>query len=470
MKDHFINDNFLLNSTLAIELYQHVQNLPIIDYHCHLPPDQIASNHKFNSITEIWLHGDHYKWRAMRTLGVEEKYITGAASDYDKFLKWAEVVPYTLRNPLYHWTHMELKNPFGIDDLLDNKSARHIYQHTNELLQDDRFSTQGLLNHFNVKMIGTTDDPVDSLEHHIKLSKNNTETKVFPSFRPDKCFNISGGDAYRKYIADLSTTANIAIVDLDSLLATLYRRIEDFHELGCRIADHGLSYMPFEQPIAIATIDHVFKSVLDGKDADVSNEIMEGFTFHILSNLAKKYDEKDWAQQFHLGAFRNTNTRQRNLLGVDTGFDTIGDYQQGERLWKFLDHLQKTDQLTRTIIYNLNPSDSALFASMIGNFQAEGVKGKIQFGSAWWFLDQLDGMKEQIDILSNLGLLSCFIGMLTDSRSFLSYSRHDYFRRLLCDIFAEDILKGKLPNDKNWIGKILQDICYFNAKEYFKIS
>lgn len=470
MKESFIKESFLLNSQLANELYvEYVSALPIIDYHCHLPPDQIAKDHKFDSITAIWLQGDHYKWRAMRALGVSEKYITGDASDWDKFNKWAEVVPYTLRNPLYHWTHMELKNPFGIDTMLDPDSAAFIYDQTKSLLQEDRFSTQGLLTHFNVEMVGTTDDPIDSLIHHKAIAQHEFKTKILPSFRPDKSFNIDGGEDYRVYIHQLSVASNSSITDLDSLLYALYQRIDYFHALGCRIADHGLGCLPFQTNITIETVNNTLKSVLSGHENHVSTEVKDAFVFYVLTHLSKRYHEKDWTQQFHLGAFRNTNTRSKLLLGADTGFDTIGDYKHGERLWRFLDFLQETDQLTRTIIYNLNPADNALFASMIGNFQQEGVKGKIQFGSAWWFLDQLDGMKEQMNILSNLGLLSCFVGMLTDSRSFLSYSRHDYFRRLLCDIFADDVLKGKLPNDKKWIGKIVQDICYFNAKEYFKI-
>ncbi|MGN0002975.1 MAG: glucuronate isomerase [Sphingobacterium composti] len=471
MKNNFIKEDFLLNSSLAKEFYfDYVSTLPIIDYHCHLPPDQIATNHKFESITEIWLNGDHYKWRAMRAIGVAEKYITGDAIDQEKFAKWAEVVPYTMRNPLYHWTHMELKNPFGIDKLLDPTSADSIYQDTKSLLKEDRFSTQGLLSHFKVEMVGTTDDPIDSLEHHRALNNSDFETKILPSFRPDKAFNIDGGDFFREYIQRLSTVSNIQILDLDSLLEALFNRIEYFHALGCRIADHGLGCLPFETNIALESINITFKSILAGENIHIVSEMKDAFVFYVLTNLSKKYNEKNWSQQFHLGAFRNTNTRSKIQLGPDTGFDTIGDYQHGERLWKFLDFLQKTDQLPRTIIYNLNPSDNALFGSMIGNFQQEGIKGKIQFGSAWWFLDQLDGMKDQIDTLSNLGLLSCFVGMLTDSRSFLSYSRHEYFRRLLCEIFADDVLKGKLPNDKGWIGKILQDICYYNAKDYFNIS
>ena len=471
MKEGFINDNFLLYSNLAIELYtNYASTLPIIDYHCHLPPDQIAHNHKFKSITDIWLNGDHYKWRAMRAFGVSEEYITGDASDFEKFKKWAEVVPYTLRNPLYHWAHMELKNPFGINNLLDGDSATWIYEHTGNQLQQDEFSTQRLLQRFNVEMVGTTDDPADDLLYHEQLANSDFKTRVLPSFRPDKCFNLTDKDNFRDYIFKLGSIAKIEISDLDSLLNALFQRIEDFHHVGCRIADHGLSYMPYVGNSSADEINQIFKSVLEGDDSKATEEVKESFTFYILTNLAKKYHEKDWSQQFHLGAFRNTNTRNKIILGADTGFDTIGDYKQGERLWKFLDFLQQSDQLTRTIIYNLNPSDNALFASMIGNFQGEGIKGKIQFGSAWWFLDQLDGMREQVNTLSNLGLLSCFVGMLTDSRSFLSYSRHDYFRRMLCDIFAEDILKGKLPNDKEWIGKIIEDICYRNAKEYFKVS
>ena len=408
----FIKEDFLLQSDLAAELYyEYAKDLPIIDYHCHLPPKEIANNHKFDTITSIWLDGDHYKWRAMRTLGVEERYITGDASDREKFQKWAEVVPYTLRNPLYHWTHMELKNPFGFNKLLDGQSAENVFNQTKALLQQDEFSTQGLLTHFKVEMVGTTDDPADSLEYHATLADSSFKTKVLPSFRPDKSFNVGGADLYRSYIQKLSGAAQIDIVDLDSLITSLYKRIQDFHHLGCRIADHGLSRMPVQTHFEVEDLNKIFMQVLAGDDSQVTEQVIENFTFYILSNLCRKYHELDWTQQFHLGAFRNTNTRNKLLLGADTGFDSIGDYKQGESLWKFLDQLQQNDQLTRTIIYNLNPSDNALFASMIGNFQAEGIKGKVQFGSAWWFLDQLDGMKEQINTLSNLGLLSCFIGM-----------------------------------------------------------
>ncbi|MGY5251721.1 glucuronate isomerase [Sphingobacterium spiritivorum] len=466
--EQFLNDNFLLSTPLAQQLYHdYAASLPVIDYHSHLPPLDIRENKNYKNITDIWLAGDHYKWRAMRAFGVEEKYITGDASDRDKFQKWAETVPFTIRNPLFHWTHMELKNPFGFSGLLNGQNAQDVFDKTEQQLQTSAFSTQGLLQHFNVEMVGTTDDPADDLADHSAIAQSDFKTKILPSFRPDKSLHLDGGDDYRTYLTRLSAVANVQIVDLDSLIAALHIRIEFFHALGCRISDHGLSCFPLKGNSDTEKINHIFKAVLDGDDTGVTVEIKDSFSFYILAAVSRKYHEKGWAQQYHVGALRNNNQRQRLLLGPDTGFDSIGDYQHAAALSAFLNHLDRTDQLAKTIIYNLNPADNAVFASMAGNFQGEGIKSKIQFGSAWWFLDQLDGMKKQMDALSNMGLISCFIGMLTDSRSFLSYSRHEYFRRLLCNIFAEDIHKGLIPNDPEWIGKIISDICYFNAKEYF---
>lgn len=470
MKDTtIINDNFLLRSDLAVELYEdYAKNLPIIDYHSHLPPLEIAENKKFKNITEIWLYGDHYKWRAMRMLGVDEAFITGNASDFEKFKKWAEVVPYTLRNPLFHWTHMELKNPFGINTYLNTDSAEEIYHQASRKLQQDSFSTQGLLSHFKVEMVGTTDDPTDNLEAHIQLANSSFETKILPSFRPDKALQIGAGEDFRQYINKLSQVSQITITDLASLEDALYNRIDYFHQHGCRISDHGLQNIP-HKGLDIDLINFILRRVLEGDDSNISEEIKNAFSFHILTHCAKKYHQLGWVQQYHLGAIRNNNKRLLSKLGPDTGFDSIGDYQQAEALSAYLNYLDSTDQLAKTVIYNLNPADNAIFGTMIGNFQGEGIKGKVQYGSAWWFLDQLDGMKQQIDALSNLGVLSCFIGMLTDSRSFLSYPRHEYFRRLLCNIFAEDMQNGLVPNDKKWVGNIISDISYYNAKNYFNL-
>ncbi len=468
-----IHDDFLLQSDLAGRLYHdHAKHWPLIDYHSHLPPDIIAANQNFANITRIWLAGDHYKWRAQRTLGIEERYITGNAPDRDKFRKWAEAVPYTLRNPLYHWTHMELKNPFGITELLSPDNADHIYDQTEQQLQTPQFTPQGLLEHFRVEMVGTTDDPADSLEHHRAIGESKLATKVLPSFRPDKAFQLSGGDVYRDYIQRLSQAAAMEIKDINDLFSALRQRMEYFHSLGCRISDHGLARAPYREAdgagLDTARLDKVFRQVLAGDDTQAA-AYEEGFTFHILTGLCRMYHALGWVQQFHLGPLRNNNTRKLQMLGPDTGYDSIGDFRQGESLSVLLNHLEKDDQLAKTILYNVNPADNAVFAAMTGNFQGEGVKGKIQFGSAWWFMDQLDGMTDQLNTLSNIGLLSCFVGMLTDSRSFLSYPRHEYFRRLLCNMLAEDVRKGYLPPDEGWIGKIVADVCYHNAKNYFQL-
>lgn len=462
----FLSDDFLLNSEYARRLYHdYAKDLPIIDYHNHLPPETIAKNENFSNMTSLWLAGDHYKWRALRTLGLEERYITGSASDEEKFLKWAAAVPYLMRNPLYHWTHMELKNPFGIGELLSESNGLKIYHHCNQLLKKPEFTPQDLLKNFKVEMVGTTDDPVDDLKFHRQISKTSLQVKVLPSFRPDKALNISGGAAYRSYIQKLSEVSGVMISSVNTLLEALQKRVDFFHEQGCRISDHGLSFLPYHKGRS-TKLDKVFEDVLEGKDAEAS-VYQDEFTALMLMELCRMYHTKGWVQQFHLGALRNTNTRMLNVNGPDTGYDSIGDFSQAHSMAAFFNHLEEQGVLTKSIIYNLNPADNAIFATMIGNFQGEGIKGKMQFGSAWWFLDQIDGMKEQISSLSNMGLISCFIGMLTDSRSFLSYSRHEYFRRLLCDLFGNDIERGLLPADIPWIGKLIQDICYYNSKNYF---
>lgn len=464
--EEFLGDDFLLQSAIAQELYHnYAKDLPIIDYHSHLPPDAIAANQHFENLTRLWLAGDHYKWRAQRVLGIEEKFITGNAMDDEKFRVWAACVPYTVRNPLYHWTHMELKNPFGFRGILSGENADTVYALANEQLKQDDFTPQGLLQHFNVEMVGTTDDPLADLTDHQKINNADFKTRVLPSFRPDKAFNISQGDTYRQYISALGDTAGIEIKNLEDLLAALQQRVDYFHANGCRIADHGLSYMP---PVDFVDSDlkRVFNEVLTGKD-DHAWAIQDHFTGFVLQALCKMYHARGWVQQFHLGALRNNNTRKLGELGADTGYDSIGDFQQAANLSAFLNALERESSLTKTILYNLNPADNDVFAAMAGNFQSEGVIGKIQFGSGWWFLDQLQGMTNQLNSLSNIGLISCFVGMLTDSRSFLSYSRHEYFRRLLCNLFAEDIKAGLLPKDLHWTGKIIKDICYYNAKNYF---
>lgn len=465
----FLNDNFILESDIAQQLYHgFAKNQPIIDYHSHLSPEAIAGNKKFENITDIWLKGDHYKWRAMRALGVEERFITGNATDSEKFAKWAQTVPHTVRNPLFHWTHMELKKPFGITELLNTNSATGIYDTTTAMLQQDDFSTQGLLQKFNVVMVGTTDDPTDTLEHHLQLQCSDFKTKILPSFRPDKIFAIHTGNDFRDYVQKLGNVAGVTITDLESLMAAYSIRVDYFDAAGCCASDHGLTAVPPAGNYTKAEIDAVFKAVLNRDDSQAV-AVKDAFSFYVLAELCKLYHDKGWVQQFHLGSLRNSNAHKVSLLGADTGYDTVGDYKQGETLAHFLNHLESHDKLAKTVLYNLNPADNTLFATMAGNFQGEGIRGKIQFGSGWWFLDQLDGMTKQLNTLSNQGLISTFIGMLTDSRSFLSYSRHEYFRRLLCNLFAEDIKKGYIPNDINWIGSIVADICYNNAKNYFRL-
>ncbi len=461
-----MKEDFLLQTDTARQLYHnYAKNLPIIDYHCHLSPEVIARNENFRNMTDIWLAGDHYKWRALRTLGVEEKYITGDASDEEKFVKWAEAVPYTLRNPLYHWAHMELKNPFGFNKLLSGENALEVYDACNELLREPQYTPQGLLKHFKVEMVGTTDDPVDNLAYHQQVAASSLQTKVLPSFRPDKSLNLIGGGSFRNYMQQLSEASGVQITSIDTLLEALEQRVNYFHTNGCRIADHGLSSLPVAKATS-GKLEKVFAAVLAGDDTEAAPH-QDEFCYFILKELCKMYHQRGWVQQFHLGALRNTNARMLQVNGPDTGYDSIGDQSQAATMAAFFNALETEGQLAKTIIYNLNPADNAAFATMVGNFQQSGIKGKMQFGSAWWFLDQLEGMTAQINALSSMGLISCFIGMLTDSRSFLSYSRHEYFRRLICNIFGNDVEQGLLPADIPWLGKMVQDICYYNAKNYF---
>jgi glucuronate isomerase len=462
----FLQEDFLLKNEFAKILYHdYASKLPIIDYHCHLSPQDIALSRQFNSISEVWLAGDHYKWRAMRTLGVNEKYITGDASDHEKFKKWAEAVPFTLRNPLYHWTHLELQRYFGIHDLLSPDTADAIYQETTAMLQTPEFFTQGLLKKMNVELVCSTDDPIDNLEYHKLAIKSCENIKLLPAFRPDKVYAVEDVANYLKYLQQLSESSQIGIKSYDDLLEALQNRIEYFHHNGGCLSDHGLEQLYFFK-LGKYDIQALFAQLLTGNDLSI--EEIQYFKFHTLYELCKMYHAKGWTQQFHLGALRNTNTRMLSLLGPDTGFDSIGDFSQAKALAGFMNLLDGTDQLAKTIIYNLNPSDNEVLATMVGNFNDGSVKGKIQFGSAWWFLDQKDGMEKQINTLSNMGLLSCFIGMLTDSRSFLSFPRHEYFRRILCNLIGQDVENGELAADEAWLGKIVSDISYFNAKEYFK--
>ncbi|MEJ7559056.1 MAG: glucuronate isomerase [Pedobacter sp.] len=459
-----IAEDFLLTNKTAELLYNNfAKSLPIIDYHNHLPPEEIAGNKQFSNLTEIWLKGDHYKWRGMRAMGVDEKYITGAASDREKFMAWSTIVPATVRNPLFHWTHMELKNPFGINNYLNASSADQIYYSCNELLPEPGFSTQGLLKHFDVRMVGTTDDPCDDLKHHRAISESTFEVVVKPSFRPDKALLIEK-PGFRDYILKLSQVSEVEIKDIDSLLTALGKRLDYFGQHNCSISDHGLMALPLQTSLTHAE-EQEFSSFLKNTDATFSNP--DAFTGFLLTALCKLYHQKGWVQQFHLGAIRNNNQGMFLKLGADTGYDSIGDFSQAERMSAFLGNLSLTDQLAKTVVYNLNPADNAVFAAMTGNFAEGGSKGKIQFGSGWWFLDQKDGIEQQLNALSNMGIVSNFIGMLTDSRSFLSYPRHEYFRRILCNLFGGEMESGLLPNDQEWIGKIISDICYYNAADYF---
>ncbi|QJD78794.1 glucuronate isomerase [Spirosoma rhododendri] len=464
----FLSDDFLLQTDTARRLYHdYARSMPIIDYHCHLPPDQIAADRQFDTITQLWLHGDHYKWRAMRANGVDERYCTGDASDWEKFQKWAETVPYTMRNPLYHWTHLELKNPFGITDVLSPATARDVYDRCNEQLHD--FTTRRLLQHFDVRTVCTTDDPLDSLEHHRAIAADGFGVKILPTFRPDKAMAAEDPAAFRAYVKRTGEVTNREIHSLSDYIDALKARHDYFAEMGCRLSDHGLE-MIYAEPYTESEIRAIFNSLLPDYDnalADLSPADIAKFKSFMLVQFAEWDHEKGWTQQFHLGALRNNNRRRLRDLGPDTGWDSIGDFPQAAALSRFLGGLDDRNKLAKTIIYNLNPADNEVMATMIGNFNDGSVRGKVQFGSGWWFLDQKDGMEKQLNTLSNMGLLSTFVGMLTDSRSFVSYSRHEYFRRILCNLFGNDVENGELPNDVDWIGNLVQDICYRNADQYF---
>jgi glucuronate isomerase len=468
MEAAFINEDFLLQNERARILYhQYAKEMPIIDYHNHLPPQEIADNKKFENLTEIWLKGDHYKWRAMRTFGVDEKFITGMASDEEKFLQWSKVVPYTIRNPLFHWTHLELQNPFGIQDYLNERSAPSIYNYCNALLNQDDFSTRSLLQHFKVEMVGTTDDPCDELAAHRQIASEGFATKVLPSFRPDKACAIQNREGFMEYLRRLEDCSNVKIKDIPSFLEALQSRVDYFHDNGCRVSDHGFLQLPGVFVLS-PDAEKEFVQFISSKDSKPFSE-PQAFLGFVLVELCRMYHAKGWVQQFHLGALRNNNSRMLRQLGPDTGFDSIADVSHASSMSRFFDALDTTGQLTKTIIYNLNPADNELFATMTGNFNDGSIKGKIQFGSGWWFLDQKDGMERQLNALSNMGLISTFVGMLTDSRSFLSYSRHEYFRRVLCNLLGAEMERGELPDDERWIGQVVQDICYNNAKDYFNL-
>ena len=461
----FLDEDFLLQTDSARTLYhEFAKQMPIIDYHNHLPPDQIVADKTFENLTQIWLYGDHYKWRAMRTNGIHENYCTGAASDYEKFEKWAETVPYTLRNPLYHWTHLELQRYFDIHEVLSPKSARRIYDECSEKLRTPDYSVRNLLRKMNVEVVCTTDDPLDTLEYHQQLATEGTlEIQMRPAFRPDK-FILIGNANFATYLQKLGTIVGFEINRYDDLTKALRARADFFASLGCKLSDHGLEQI-YAADFTPEAADSILQKALAGQ-ALSQNDILV-YQSAILHFLGTMYHELGWTQQFHLGALRNNNARALRLLGPDTGWDSIGDWSQAMALSKFLGRLDEYDQLAKTIIYNLNPADNEVIATMIGNFNDGSIAGKVQFGSGWWFLDQKDGMEKQITALSNMGLLSRFVGMLTDSRSFLSFPRHEYFRRILCNMFGNDIENGEIPNDMEWVGQVVQNICYNNAKQYF---
>ena len=459
----FITDNFLLNSKEAAVLYhEYAKDMPIIDYHNHLSPQQIAENLPIKNITDAWLNGDHYKWRGMRANGVDENFITGDASKEDKFAKWAETVPYTLRNPLFHWTHLELKRYFDIDAVLQPNTANAIYEQANAILENK--TPAQLLEDMNVEVVCTTDDPTDDLQYHKTIAKANYFTKVYPTFRADELFFI-GQDKFIPYVEKLSASVNFKINNYSEFLNAIDSRIAYFNDNGCKLSDFGVGEALTIEDFTEEEVASIFNKKLEG--ANLTELEINKYRSSLFLHLAKEYHKFNWVQQYHLGPIRNNNSRLVEQVGLDAGCDSIGDFSMAEFMSKLFNELNTTDQLAKTITYNLNPSQNEVFATMMGNFQTGGAPGKMQWGSGWWFLDQKDGMEKQLNTLSNMGLLSRFVGMLTDSRSLLSFPRHEYFRRILCDLLAEDLNKGLVPNDIEFLGKMVQDICYNNAIEYF---
>jgi len=464
----FIDEDFLLTTPAARRLYdQHAAGQPILDYHCHLPPRDIAENRQFHNLTEIWLEGDHYKWRAMRANGVDERLCTGEAEPYEKFLAWARTVPHTLRNPLYHWTHLELRRYFDIEDLLDEHTAPSIWERANSQLATEALSAQGILKRFRVKALCTTDDPTDDLRWHAQIAASELATRVFPAFRPDKALNVHQPEAFNAWVDKLEGAATTSITRLADLLEALRLRHEFFHSQGCRLSDHGLNHC-YADFCSERTAAAIFEAARAGRAATAEEQ--ERFAAFLMLFFGRLDAAKGWTKQLHLGARRGNNTRRLRQLGPDTGFDSIGDWPQVDALAAYLDRLEEENALPKVIIYNLNPADNYAVAAMAGNFQDGRTAGKIQFGSGWWFLDQKEAMEWQINALSNAGLLSRFVGMLTDSRSFMSYPRHEYFRRVLCNLIGRDIENGEIPDCDELVGPMIENICYGNARDYLGLE
>ena len=460
----FIHDDFLLNTKTARTLFHtYAEQEPILDYHCHLSPKDIAENRRFENLFEICLEGDHYKWRAMRAHGVDEKFCTGNASPYEKFQAWADTAPHTLRNPLFHWTQLELKRYFGITDLLSKSTVKSIWETGNAMLATRELSAQGILNKFKVKALCTTDDPSDDLRYHKQIAESGLATKVYPAFRPDKALAVNTPEAFNAWVAKLSATSNVDIRNLSTFLEALEQRHQHFHQMGARLSDHGLNRC-FASFCSEAVASAIFDKVRGGAAATPAEH--DQFASFMMLFFGRQDAAKGWTSQLHLGALRNANTRRFKQMGPDVGFDSISDLSQVDTLHRYLDRLDQENSLPKTILYNLNPADNYAFATMIGNFQDGSVAGKMQFGSGWWFLDQKEAMSWQLNALSNVGLLSHFVGMVTDSRSFMSYPRHEYFRRVLCDLIGADVERGEIPNDQEAVGTMIRNICFQNAKDY----
>jgi glucuronate isomerase len=465
MMKAFMDDNFVLNNKTAEKLYHtYAKDLPIIDYHCHLSPQEIYENTQFDNITKVWLYGDHYKWRAMRANGIEEKYITGDGSDYDKFLAWARTIPMLIGNPLYHWTHLELKRYFGVEDVLNEHTAPAIWNSVNELLTNGEWNVRDFIVKSGVEVICTTDDPIDSLEYHEKMKADETfNVQVLPSFRPDKGLEINR-DPFVDWVQKLSEVSNISIDSYQAFLEALEKRIDFFHQVGGRVSDHAIDTMMYEEATE-EEVAAIFTKGLQGEKVSLKEE--KQFKSYTLTFLGKAYHKRGWAMQYHINAHRNNNKRMFEKLGPDTGYDSMNDGLIAEPLVRLLDSLDKADALPKTILYSLNPRDNVTISTIIGSFQGGGVPGKIQFGTAWWFNDTKLGMINQMEALADNGVFSRFIGMLTDSRSFLSYTRHEYFRRIMCNLIGEWVENGEYPNDEETLATIVQNISYYNAKEYF---